>query len=138
MRILVLAVLLLVVTGARAEPPTPDDIRNAVQAGVDDALSLYRERGRERDAFPVVQRWIQTCTAWAGGGPAFLGLVEKYGTKLDLVRAIEDTAAWLASTIRMLITILALGNVSRKSVKRMKSFLMTRSDPPTIVLAMPV
>jgi tetratricopeptide (TPR) repeat protein/energy-coupling factor transporter ATP-binding protein EcfA2 len=62
---------------------------------VDSAVYLLRERGREADALPILQRWVQAEGEWGGGGPAFLGLVEKFGTETDLARAIRDTGAWL-------------------------------------------
>lgn len=61
------------------------------------ALMLYRERGCERDALPVLDRWIHGHPEWGGAGPAYLGLVEQYGTESDQERAINDTSAWLAA-----------------------------------------
>ena len=61
------------------------------------ALNLFRERGRERDALLLLDRWIHTHPEWAGGGPAYLGLVERYGTQSHQERAIDETSAWLAA-----------------------------------------
>jgi tetratricopeptide (TPR) repeat protein len=61
------------------------------------ALMLYRERGRERDALPVLNRWIQSHPELGGSRPAYLGLVERYGSESDQRRAIDDTSTWLAA-----------------------------------------
>ncbi len=61
------------------------------------ALSLYRERGRERDALPLLDRCIHTHPEWGGAGPAYLGLVERYGTQSHQERAIDETSTWLAA-----------------------------------------
>jgi tetratricopeptide (TPR) repeat protein len=58
---------------------------------------LYHERGRERDALPVLDRWIHDYPELGGGRPAYLGLVERYGSKSDQRRAIDDTSDWLAA-----------------------------------------
>ena len=58
-------------------------------------LGIYRERGCERDALPVLERWIQNNLEWGGAGPAYLGLLAKYGAEDDQRRAIEVIIDWL-------------------------------------------
>lgn len=59
------------------------------------ALGLYRERGRERDALPVLDRWVHNQPEWGGVGPAYLGLVDWYGTQSHQQRVIDETSPWL-------------------------------------------
>jgi tetratricopeptide (TPR) repeat protein len=61
------------------------------------ALHLYREHGRERDALPVLNRWIHNQPEWGGVGPAYLRLVERYCTQSHQESAIDETSAWLAA-----------------------------------------
>jgi len=61
------------------------------------ALGFYRERGRERDAHPVIERWIQNHPEWGEVGPSYLGLVDRYGTALDQDAAIKRTSDWLVA-----------------------------------------
>ena len=60
------------------------------------ALGLYRERGREREALPVLDRWVHNQPEWGGVGPAYLRLVERYGTQTHQESALDETGAWLA------------------------------------------
>lgn len=58
--------------------------------------NLYRERGRERDALPVLAEWVRQHPDIHGSRPAYLGLVERYGTEKERDTAINETSAWLA------------------------------------------
>jgi len=60
-------------------------------------LRLYRKRGREREALPILDRWTQSHPELGGSRPAYLGLVERYSSERDQARVIHDTSAWLAS-----------------------------------------
>ena len=59
-------------------------------------LWLYRERGRECDALPLLDRWIHTRPESSGGRPEHLGLVGRYGTPGQQEKALDETRAWLA------------------------------------------
>ena len=58
-------------------------------------LNLYRERGQERDALPVLAEWVRQHPDLHGGRPAYLGLVERYGTEKERNTAINETSEWL-------------------------------------------
>jgi tetratricopeptide (TPR) repeat protein len=59
-------------------------------------LHFHRERGREIDALPVLAEWIRKHPDLYGAHPAYLVLVERYGTDKERDIAINETSAWLA------------------------------------------
>jgi tetratricopeptide (TPR) repeat protein len=60
-------------------------------------VGLYRDRGREREALPIVANWIKEHPEKGGAHAVFLGLVEKYHRLDDVEFAQRATGSWLAA-----------------------------------------
>jgi tetratricopeptide (TPR) repeat protein len=58
-------------------------------------LNLYRERGQECDALPMLAEWVRRHPEFAQGRPAYLYLVRRYGTEEEQDSAISETRDWL-------------------------------------------
>ena len=58
-------------------------------------LKLCRERGQERDALPAIAKWVHEHPELRGARPAYLSLVERYGTRNEVEEALKETSAWL-------------------------------------------
>ena len=58
-------------------------------------INLYRERGREGDALPLLAEWIRQNPDSRGARPGYLSLVERNCKEDEIGAAINETAAWL-------------------------------------------
>jgi tetratricopeptide (TPR) repeat protein len=57
---------------------------------------LFRERGREQDALPVVASWVKRNPDWGSAGVIYLGLIERHGTAEQVAHVVQETSAWLS------------------------------------------
>jgi tetratricopeptide (TPR) repeat protein len=63
-------------------------------------LKLCRERARERDALPAIAKWVYEHPELHGDRPAYLSLVERYGTRNEVEEVLKETSAWLGAHLK--------------------------------------
>ena len=84
-------------------------------------LFFYRERGREKDAVPVLAKWIYENPDYSLA--PYIGLIERYGTNEEIKRVLQETSDWLLNhandtAVRMPYLGLVERNGTNEEIKR--------------------